>query len=124
MMILSFIKQLRSEIIATYALCGFANIGSIGIQIGGLSALAPKRRSDLASVAMRALIAGTFACFMTACIAGESSCLFNCLFLSYFSTQGAVPNLLYREVSVGFVNCNIDKSQYLGNLVHFFNDSP
>ncbi|XP_065057044.1 solute carrier family 28 member 3-like isoform X2 [Rhopilema esculentum] len=62
--------SLRSEIIATYALCGFANIGSIGVQIGGLSALAPQRRSDLASVAVRAMIAGTIACFMTACIAG------------------------------------------------------
>eukprot|EP00794_Sanderia_malayensis_P000551 gene551-1208_t len=62
--------ELRSETVATYALCGFANIGSIGVQIGGLSALAPKRRSDLASVAFRALLAGTIACFMTACIAG------------------------------------------------------
>ena len=59
--------------IATYALCGFANIGSIGVQIGGLSALAPKRRSDLASVAVRAMVAGTIACFMTACIAGKMS---------------------------------------------------
>ncbi len=94
MMIPSFIKQLRSEIIATYALCGFANIGSIGIQIGGLSALAPKRRSDLASVAMRALIAGTFACFMTACIAGESSFLFNCL--SKLFNPGGGPNPFIR----------------------------
>lgn len=59
----------RSAQIATYALCGFANIPSIGIQIGGLSALAPERRSDLASLAPRAMIAGLLACWMTASIA-------------------------------------------------------
>ena len=60
----------RAKIIATYALCGFSNIGSIGIQIGGISAIAPSRQSDLAKLAVRALIAGSIACFMTACITG------------------------------------------------------
>jgi CNT family concentrative nucleoside transporter len=60
----------RSFTIATYALCGFANFSSIGIQIGGIGALAPERRNDLAQLGFRALIAGTFANFMTACIAG------------------------------------------------------
>jgi len=60
----------RTFTIATYALCGFANFGSIGIQIGGIGALAPERRNDLARLGFRALIAGTFANFMTACIAG------------------------------------------------------
>ena len=60
----------RSFVIATYALCGFANFGSIGIQIGGIGALAPERRHDLARLGFRALLAGTFANFMTACIAG------------------------------------------------------
>lgn len=60
----------RSFTIATYALCGFANFGSIGIQIGGIGALAPERKDDLARLGFRALIAGTFANFMTACIAG------------------------------------------------------
>jgi len=60
----------RSFIIATYALCGFANFSSIGIQIGGIGALAPERRNDLARLGFRALIAGTLANFMTACIAG------------------------------------------------------
>jgi CNT family concentrative nucleoside transporter len=59
----------RSAQIATYALCGFANIPSIAIQIGGLSALAPSRRSDLASLAPRAMLAGLLACWMTAAIA-------------------------------------------------------
>ena len=60
----------RAAIIATYALCGFANIGSVGIQIGGISAIAPERQTDLAQLSFRALTAGTIACFMTACIAG------------------------------------------------------
>ncbi|EDL93906.1 solute carrier family 28 (sodium-coupled nucleoside transporter), member 3, isoform CRA_b [Rattus norvegicus] len=61
--------SIRSETIATYALCGFANFGSLGIVIGGLTSIAPSRKRDIASGAMRALIAGTIACFMTACIA-------------------------------------------------------
>jgi CNT family concentrative nucleoside transporter len=60
----------RAKILSTYALCGFSNLGSIGIQIGGISAIAPKRQRDLAQLGMRAMIAGSLACFMTACIAG------------------------------------------------------
>ncbi|MEO1146241.1 MAG: NupC/NupG family nucleoside CNT transporter [Cyanobacteria bacterium J06638_22] len=60
----------RAIVIATYALCGFANIGSIGIQIGGIGGIAPERRGDLAKLAVRAMIGGTIACFMTASIAG------------------------------------------------------
>jgi CNT family concentrative nucleoside transporter len=60
----------RSFTIATFALCGFANLSSIGIQIGGIGALAPERRPDLAALGMRAMIAGTLANFITASIAG------------------------------------------------------
>jgi concentrative nucleoside transporter, CNT family len=60
----------RSQIIAIYALCGFSNIGSIGIQIGGIGGMAPERQGDLARLGLRAMIAGSLACFMTACIAG------------------------------------------------------
>jgi len=60
----------KSFTIATFALCGFANLGSIGIQIGGISALAPNRRHDLARLGIRAMLAGTLANFMTAAIAG------------------------------------------------------
>jgi len=60
----------RSQIIATYALCGFSNIGAIAIQIGGISAIAPSRQQDLAKFGVRAMIGGSIACFMTACIAG------------------------------------------------------
>jgi len=60
----------RSTVIATFALCGFANFSSIGIQLGGIGALAPERRKDLASLGLRALLAGTLANFLSACIAG------------------------------------------------------
>ena len=60
----------RSFTIATFALCGFANFSSIGIQIGGIGALAPERRHDLARLGLRAMLAGTFANFITATIAG------------------------------------------------------
>lgn len=60
----------RSIVIATYALCGFANFGSIGIQIGGIGALAPGRRSDLARLGLRAMCGGALASWMTAAIAG------------------------------------------------------
>ena len=60
----------HSFTIATYALCGFANFSSIAIQVGGIGALAPSRKSDLARLGLRAVAAGTMANFMSACIAG------------------------------------------------------
>ncbi|XP_041367546.1 solute carrier family 28 member 3-like [Gigantopelta aegis] len=60
----------RSEVISTYALCGFSNLGSMGIQLGGLGAMAPSRKSDMSDLVLRAMIAGNVACFMTACISG------------------------------------------------------
>jgi len=60
----------HSFTIATYALCGFANLSSIAIQLGGIGALAPSRKADLARMGMRAVMAGTMANFMSACIAG------------------------------------------------------
>lgn len=60
----------RSRIITIYALCGFANIASVGIQIGGIGVLAPERRVALSELGIRSLIGGTIACLMTACIAG------------------------------------------------------
>jgi len=59
----------RSFTVATFALCGFANFSSIGIQIGGIGALVPERRHDLARLGMRAMLAGTLANFTSACIA-------------------------------------------------------
>jgi len=60
----------RSFTIATYALCGFANFSSIAIQIGGIGALAPSRKSDLARLGLRAVAVGSMANYMSACIAG------------------------------------------------------
>ncbi len=60
----------RSKVIMTYALSGFANFGSIGIQIGGIGGIAPDRRADLARLGFRAMLGGTLACCMTACVAG------------------------------------------------------
>jgi pyrimidine nucleoside transport protein len=60
----------RAAIIATYALCGYANPGSIGVQIATLSALCPERKADFTATVGRAFLAGTIACFLTACIAG------------------------------------------------------
>ncbi len=60
----------RSTLILTYALCGFANFGSVGIQIGGIGGIAPERRAELAMIGIRAMIGGTLAMMMTACVAG------------------------------------------------------
>ena len=64
------IVHYKSLIIATYALCGFANFSSIGIQIGGIGALAPSKRKTLSELGLRAMIGGTLAAFMTAILAG------------------------------------------------------
>ncbi|XP_066038518.1 solute carrier family 28 member 3 isoform X1 [Chamaea fasciata] len=72
-MYINGVKQymtVRSEVIATYALCGFANFGSLGLVIGGLRSIAPSKKKEIADGAFRAMIAGTAACFMTACVAG------------------------------------------------------
>jgi CNT family concentrative nucleoside transporter len=60
----------QGRLIATYALCGFANFSSIAIQIGGIGGLAPERRQDLARFGLRAVLGGSIATFMTATIAG------------------------------------------------------
>lgn len=65
-----YVLHPKSLIIATYALCGFANFSSIGIQIGGISAIAPGQRENLTELGLKAMIGGTIACFITAAIAG------------------------------------------------------
>ena len=60
----------RTVTILTYALCGFSNFTSIGIQIGGLGSMSPERRGDLARLGLRAMLGGTLACNLTACVAG------------------------------------------------------
>jgi len=60
----------RSRLIMTYALCGFANFGSLGIMIGGLGAMAPKRRTEIVALGMKSILAGTMATLMTGAIVG------------------------------------------------------
>jgi CNT family concentrative nucleoside transporter len=60
----------RTQVILTYALCGFSNIASIGILIGGIGSLAPNQRPVLAQLGLKALLGGSIACFLTACVAG------------------------------------------------------
>jgi len=60
----------RSAVIASYALCGFANFGSLAILLGGMGGMAPSRRGDLAELGLRAILAGTLATLMTGCVAG------------------------------------------------------
>ena len=64
------LKHPRSAVITSYALCGFAHVASMAIFVGGVSALAPKRTQTLSRIAVRALVAATFACLLTACVAG------------------------------------------------------
>jgi CNT family concentrative nucleoside transporter len=59
----------RSQTIMMYALCGFANFSSIGIQLGGIGGIAPERRGDLAKLALRAMLGGTLVAFINACVA-------------------------------------------------------
>ena len=60
----------RSFIIATYALCGFANFGSVAIMIGGIGGIAPERRGDLARLGLRSIVGGSLATMLTGCIIG------------------------------------------------------
>lgn len=66
----NLLEHPRPAVIAIYALCGFAHLASMAIFVGGLNALAPGRTGDIARVALRALVAATLACLMTACVAG------------------------------------------------------
>ena len=60
-----------SEVIATYAICNFANFGSVGMNLGAMGALSPDRKKDFSNVVMRALIGGCMSSYITACVAGE-----------------------------------------------------
>ncbi len=68
--VVSFFQD-RSVAIATYALCGFANVGSIGTVMGALGSMAPHRKQDISGMALRAMITGTMVSFMNACTAGK-----------------------------------------------------
>ena len=60
----------HSRLILTYGLCGFANLGSLGILLGGLGAMVPERRSEIVALGPKSLLSGNLACFMTGAVAG------------------------------------------------------
>ena len=99
----------RAELITTYALCGFANIASIAIQIGGIGGLAPTRKADLARLGMRALLGGSLATFMTATIAGMEVVTFTADIARHFETVGQTHarNFAHCRVRL-FRRCRID----------------
>ncbi|VDN14661.1 unnamed protein product [Dibothriocephalus latus] len=61
----------RAEVITTYALCGFANVGSIGIMLGSLVTLVPQRRKELSEMILGGMVGGNIACYLTGCFAGK-----------------------------------------------------
>lgn len=67
----------RVEAIATFAICGFANPGSIGIMMGSLGSMAPEKRQQIAEVVIRAFVSGSIVCFLSACTAGNCTIFFN-----------------------------------------------
>ncbi len=62
--------SVRDRLLATYALCGFANFASVGIQVGGISTIAPSRRADLSRIGLLAMVGGALASLMAACVVG------------------------------------------------------
>uniref|UniRef100_A0A669F9L8 Sodium/nucleoside cotransporter n=1 Tax=Oreochromis niloticus TaxID=8128 RepID=A0A669F9L8_ORENI len=82
--------SVRSEIITTYALCGFANFSSLGIVIGGLSSICPPRRNDISSLVFRAMITGTCVSLVNACIAGKVLYALRLLSISFTINNGTV----------------------------------
>ena len=66
-----FCLQPRAVVISTYALCGFANVSSIGMMMGGLGSMSDKQKPIIAQLALRAMITGNIVCFMNACTAGK-----------------------------------------------------
>lgn len=96
----------RTFVVATYALCGFANFGSVAIQLGGIGALAPERRGDLARIGLRAMLAGALACWLTACVAG--------LVMSEDDATYKYERLLIRkEVAAGRIDAAADAARGL-----------
>jgi hypothetical protein len=89
----------KSIVIATYALCGFSNFGSVGVQMAAFSALCPSRIKTFSEIAAMAMVGGTIACFMTACIAGvfKISCLLFFLLIIFLMNLKAYYIKAYNE---------------------------
>lgn len=90
----------RSEAIATFAICGFANPGSIGIQIGIFSSLAPEKKEQITDVIVRAFVTGCAVCFLTASIAGKSRFI---LWLLCISFPFIFCSILYHRILFHFI---------------------
>ncbi|KAF4072098.1 hypothetical protein AMELA_G00270420 [Ameiurus melas] len=90
--------SVRSEIISTYALCGFANFSSIGIVIGGLSSICPSRKSDISALVLRALLTGTCVSLINASVAGL-------LFLPQLDCIEVFKNFVFNTTDDTFQNC-------------------
>lgn len=96
--------SMRSEIISTYALCGFANFSSLGIVIGGLSSICPPRRGDISSMVLRAMITGTCVSLVNACIAGI-------LFLPPVDCVGLFAGSAFNTTNSDMMTCCADLFQ-------------
>ena len=101
MILLRMWLQERAQMIAIYALCGFSNISSIGSMMGILCSMCPTRKHMFAKVVIRALIAGSFACFMTACVAGTSFLLLAALRIT------SQLNIWKLQINVFFLNLGV-----------------
>ncbi|CAC5393511.1 SLC28A [Mytilus coruscus] len=92
--------SVRSETIATYALCGFANFSALGMQLGALGPMAPSRKGDLAQIVMRSLLGGIIACLITASVAGllvyDDPSMIAC---TYISNSSAILNSTVTSVT-------------------------
>ncbi|XP_065139182.1 sodium/nucleoside cotransporter 1 [Paramisgurnus dabryanus] len=93
--------SVRSEIISTYALCGFANFSSLGIVIGGLSSICPPRKSDISAIVLRALFTGTCVSLINACIAGI-------LFVPPLDCVGVFQNSVFNSTVPDIKTCCYD----------------
>jgi len=94
----------RSEAIATFAICGFANPGSIGIQIGVFSSLAPEKKEQVTNVIVRAFVTGSAVCFLTASIAGKEIPIETPIYDYYVSSSQLHRTLHYRITFFHFVS--------------------
>uniref|UniRef100_A0A8C7F5B0 Solute carrier family 28 member 1 n=1 Tax=Oncorhynchus kisutch TaxID=8019 RepID=A0A8C7F5B0_ONCKI len=93
--------EVRSEIISTFALCGFANFSSLGIVIGGLSSICPSRRADVSSLVLRALFTGTCVSLINACIAGI-------LFVPPLDCLDVFGTSFFNTTNIDLINCCTD----------------
>ncbi|XP_076094815.1 solute carrier family 28 member 3-like [Mytilus galloprovincialis] len=112
--------SVRSETIATYALCGFANFSSLGMQLGALGPMAPSRKGDLAQIVMRSLLGGIIACLITASVAGllvnDDPSMVYCTFMSNSSAilNSTVTGVSYNITTI--LNSTVTGGSFMYNV--------